>query len=214
MIEIRKRLEQYILGACIVEGSAIESLQFLTEKNFTKYEFDHKIIFAVLKEMSGKAPIDIATVAYAIFTKYGFDYMQYVLDLCAPVASHRNVQYHSACLLQIDMKEKFMAMISTLSLDHRIENYDRALLSEIIQDVKTNDIAMWDIVPASIRMCEQKKASQIIITELKGFNKNLDIKINAVKENIHKIQVLHQVYQFCKTDLQKYQFNQLKESLQ
>tara|TARA_R110000868_G_scaffold335868_2_gene596762 strand:+ start:441 stop:1082 length:642 start_codon:yes stop_codon:yes gene_type:complete len=213
MIEIRKRLEQYILGACIVEGSAIESLQFLTEKNFTKYEFDHKIIFSVLKEMSGKTPIDIVTVAYSIFVNHGFDYMQYVLDLCAPVTSHRNVQYHSACLLQIDMKEKFLSMVSTLSLDHRIENYDRALLSEIIQDVKTNDIAMWDILPASIRMCEKKQASKIIIDELISFNKNLDIKIKVIKENIHVEQVLHQVYQLCKTDFQKYQFNQLKESL-
>lgn len=213
MNEVRKKIEQYILAACIIEGSAIESVQFLSEKNFSVYEYDHRLIFQAIKNMSGKQPIDIATVAFYVVKLHGREYLNYILDITSMVASTHNIQHHSAILLQIDMTEKLLKTLSHLVIDSRLNTLDVAILNDVINDLKINDVAIWESVPAILEMFEQKKVSQLIIDELVSFNSVIDKKITQVRENTHRNEALHSVYRLCKTDIQKYYFNQLKESL-
>ena len=213
MNEIRKKIEQYILGACIIEGTAIESVQFLSEKNFSVYDYDHRLIFQAIKSMNGKQPIDIATVSFYMIKTHGKEYLNYILELTSLVGSTHNIQHHSAILLQIDMSEKLLNMFNHLVIDSRLNTLDVAILNDVMNDLKVNDVAIWESVPAILVLFKQKKVSQILIDELTSFNQVINKKITQVRENTQRNEILHAVYRLCKTDIQKYYFNQLKESL-
>jgi len=209
MNEIRKKIEQQIIAAVVMDGTAIDAINFLSEKNFSNYEFDHRLIWATIVEMEGKQPIDISTVAYRLHVRYGRDYLHYLLDITNQVASSAYVMEHSAILLQIDLKEKFIGVLRYLVLNTQISESDRALINEALREVEQVDEPIWNIAIAIKTMFESKKISQIAIKEIELFNSNINVKMELIKKESHKKYVIHALSKLCKSDLQKMYYNQL-----
>jgi hypothetical protein len=213
MINIRKKLEQQIIAAVVLDSTAIDALKFLTEKNFQCYEFDHRLIWQTIKEMEGKVLIDMSTVAYKIHAKYGKDYLHYLIDISNQVASSAHVMEHSAILVQIDLKEKFINMLRILVMHIGISESDRALVSEVLKEVEQLDEPIWNLATGAQKMLESKQVNQLIIKELELFNSNVNIKLDHIRKESNKTYVIHALSKLCKTDLQRMYYNQLIQSL-
>ena len=213
MINIRKKIEQQIIAAVVLDSTAIDALQFLSEKNFQNYDYDHRLIWATIKEMEGKQQIDVSTVAYKLCVKFGKDYLNYLIDITNQVASSVHVMEHSAILVQIDLKEKFVNVLRVLAMHSNISDSDRALVSEVLKEVEQLDEPIWNLATGAQKMLESKQVNPLIVKEIELFNTNVNIKLDHIRKSSNKTYVIHALFKLCKTDLQRMYYNQLIQSL-
>lgn len=97
------RLEQAVLGGCLIDVNAFGIIRMLLEpKHF--YEERHQIIFRALQEMDAEnARIDLLTVSEYLTRKkeelkIGGAY--YLVELTSVVASTANIEYHARIIYQ------------------------------------------------------------------------------------------------------------------
>ena len=211
MKEIRNKLEQQIIAAVVMDSTAIDALQFLTEKNFENH--NHIRLWSTIREMEGKMPIDISTLSYRVHVRYGKDLLQYLIDITNQVASSVHVMEHAAILVQVDLKEKFINVLRILAMSSHISDSDRALIAETLKEVEIVDEPIWSLAIAVQSMFESKKVSDIAIKEIALFNQNVNIKMDMIRKKSHQNYVIHALSKMCKTDLQRMYFNQLVQSL-
>lgn len=92
-----KDLEQYVLGALLVDTKSIEKVLFLSSEHF--YFEQHQIIFECIKSMhSDNILIDIATVAESLKFKAGGPV--FLCELTERIASSANIEAHARILIQ------------------------------------------------------------------------------------------------------------------
>ena len=129
----KRLLEDAILGSIIsngYDGNIREALQFLTFKNFETYlDFDNKLLFKCVSEMYPEQTIDLCTIAFRMKQTYKKECTQHLIKLTNKVASTTNTLSHCACLLQIDLTEKFCKLLNDLSINATIAVDERILIS-------------------------------------------------------------------------------------
>lgn len=131
-----KEVEQAVLGALMIEKTAIiEVLEVLTSNEFFYLE-SHKIIYGTIIEMEQKGePIDLMTVNQNIISKGDIDKIGgigYLIELTNMVNSSANIIYHSMIIVEYWVKRK-ASLISIIAnqkaIDPKEDCFD--LLDEI-----------------------------------------------------------------------------------
>jgi replicative DNA helicase len=114
----RLELERAILGACILENAYQRVADILSPVNFSdKQPCSHRAIFEAIASHYPAMPIDIITISRSL----GPEYAPVLAELTATVCSAANLRYYALMLVEVSLREAFIAMISTL--------HDKAKLS-------------------------------------------------------------------------------------
>lgn len=100
-------LEQYVLGALLVDANSIEKVLFLSSQHF--YFEQHQIIFNCIKSMhADNEVIDIATVAERLKFKAGGPV--YLCELTERIASSANIEAHARILIQKSIQRELITV--------------------------------------------------------------------------------------------------------
>lgn len=102
---MRHQLEVAVLGACLLENKFYLVANVLSYKNFSTPI--HAEIFNAMATLYPNQPIDMLTVNKATANKYPHT----IANLTTFVCSAANLRYHAYCLLEIDLREKFVALL-------------------------------------------------------------------------------------------------------
>lgn len=213
----KRILEDSILGALICngyDGNIREAMQFLTFKNFGTYEdFDNKILFKCISEMYPNQTIDLCTILFRMQRTYKINCAEYLINLTNKVASTTNTLSHCACLLQVDLIEKFCKLLNDLSLNTFIDVDERLIISQSRSEILESDIDILLAVPAFLKMAKIKNLNPIIISHVSKFNEAVNEKCKGIREAQKKKSILSNLNLLCKTAKAKELFNKLKAEI-
>ena len=213
-MKTKRLLEDSILGSIIsngYDGNIREALQFLTFKNFGTYEdFDNKILFKCISEMYPQETIDLCTILFRMKRNYKIDCTEHLINLTNKVASTTNTLSHCACLLQIDLVEKFCKLLTDLSNNNVVPIDERILISNSEKEIRESSMDIFIAVPAFIKMAKLKNLNSFVISHVSKFNVALDEKCKGIREAQKKQSILSNLRLICKTEKAQSLFNQLK----
>jgi len=211
---IKKKLEQYVLAAIVIDSRCVDSLNFINYKNFGVYpEADHQVIFKCISEMFMKKEIDLGTLVYELKTKHQKDYLQYLIEICNYVASTTNVEYHSLLVVQMDFTTKFCNKLDSLALLNSVQLHEKILIAECSKDIRIGDLDIFESIAGFIKMATHKGLSQIIIDECKKFESNILVRVSDIRKKSASTQVLKHLEVMCKTKRQQRLLRLLKMEL-
>lgn len=120
-------LEQAVLGALLIDNSAInEVIDILDEKSF--YKEAHSKIYECIRELFGNSlPIDILTVADLLRKKGSIDIAggdQYLVQLSQKVSSSAHIEYHARIIVQKHIQRELIRISSEIINDAFDETTD------------------------------------------------------------------------------------------
>jgi hypothetical protein len=210
----KRFLEDAILGALVCngyDGNIREAMQFLTFKNFETYpDFDNKLLFKCISEMYPEQTIDLCTIAFRMKQTYKKECTEHLIELSNKVASTTNTLSHCACLLQIDLTEKFCKLLNDLSNNNTIAVDERILISGCEKEIQENGIDILQAVSATLKMAKLKNLNPFVINQLSKFNDAIQVKCKNIREAQRKLSILSNLNILCKTEKAKQLFNELK----
>jgi hypothetical protein len=213
-MKTKRFLEDAILGSIIsngYDGNIREAMQFITFKNFETYpDFDNKLLFKCISEMYPEQTIDLCTIAFRMKQTYKKECTQHLIELSNKVASTTNTLSHCACLLQIDLTEKFCKLLNDLSNNNTIAVDERILISGCEKEIQENGIDILQAVPATLKMAKLKNLNPFVINQLSKFNDAIQVKCKNIREAQRKLSILSNLNILCKTEKAKQLFNELK----
>jgi DnaB-like helicase N terminal domain len=213
----KRLLEDTILGALICngyDGNIREAMQFLTFKNFETYsDFDNKMLFKCISEMYPNETIDLCTIAFRMKQIYKNDCAKHLIELTNKVASTTNTLSHCACLLQIDLTDKFCRLLNDLSNNNSIPIDERLLVSGYEKEIREGRLDILLSVPAFLKMAKFKNLNNTIIVNASKFNDAVNEKCKGIRERQKTLSILSNMQILCKSEKAQSLFNQLKAEL-
>ncbi len=178
----RIRIEQAILGACILDnGAYIRIADVLIENNFSVHPsgYDHKLVYRALKDMFPMQHIDLLTVSHRVGK-----FPSYLAELTSMVSSSCNILTHAYLLLQIDIRDKFVQLLlrynSEIEKDSiKVSLSTKLALMEIIDEcLDTRDII--DIVGRAENYLEGIGAEDYVLDAVGGFYKKFQVRLQKI----------------------------------
>jgi replicative DNA helicase len=166
-------LEEAIIGAAMLEPSALNVvIEIVTPEDF--YKETHKLIFeALLKMFQQNKPIDLLTVTQFLLTTGTLNEAGgafYITNLTSRVASAANIEYHARIVKQMSIKR---TLIKTCSLIVRDSYQDTTDVFEVVE------IAQKELDDAMNGIVNNKVAN---VTDI--FNANMQEARNAALHGI------------------------------
>ena len=159
-MKTKRLLEDAILGSLICngyDGNIREAMQFLSFKNFETYsDFDNKTLFKCISEMYPEQTIDLCTIAFRMKQTYNTECVTHLIKLTSMVASTTNTLSHCACLLQIDLTDKFCKLLNDLSNNNNLPVDERLLISNTEKEIQESGMDILQAVPAVLKMAQLK----------------------------------------------------------
>jgi DnaB-like helicase N terminal domain len=181
----KQYLEECVLGAVMLEGTAYDAIRFLKSSNFGTYNTIHNsMIFEAIQDLVPCSVIDLATVNNKLMTKYNVNYSYVLSGYTSRVSASANVSYHALMLLQLDLTIKFENLIGTIMKNSTLVPYQvMHLQSEVLSDsLIYEDIFL--AITATCKMMEKHDYPEWAVGLVKEFEKNIDIRAKQVaKEN-------------------------------
>jgi len=213
----KRLLEDAILGALVCngyDGNIREAMQFLSFKNFGTYnDFDNKTLFKCISEMYPKQTIDLCTIAFSMKQTYNIECVQHLIKLTSMVASTTNTLSHCACLLQIDLTEKFCKLLNDLSNNNHLPIDERLLVSGYEKEIREEGLDILLSVPAFLKMAKFKNLNNTIVIHVSKFNDALNEKCKGIIERQKTLSVLSNMQLLCRSEKAQSLFNQLRAEI-
>jgi len=213
-MKTKRLLEDAILGSIIsngYDGNIREAMQFLTFKNFETYtDFDNKTLFKCISEMYPKQTIDLCTIAFRMKQTYNTECVTHLIKLTSMVASTTNTLSHCACLLQIDLTEKFCKLLTDLSNNNNLPVDERLLISSTEKEIQESGMDILQAVPAVLKMAQLKNLNALVISHVSKFNVNVEEKCKNIREAQKKHSIISNMWLLCKSEKAKQLLTQLK----
>ncbi len=127
----RCRLEQAIIGGCLLEDAFHKVADALTPGDFTKFtNVDHQRIFEAFQGLYPTQPIDILSVAGKISLP---GYYSYLSECQATVCSTANIRHHALILVELSMLKELRSKLVVASSNER-STLVKAGINEILEE--------------------------------------------------------------------------------
>jgi hypothetical protein len=213
-MKTKRLLEDAILGSLICngyDGNIREAMQFLSFKNFETYaDFDNKTLFKCISEMYPTETIDLCTIAFRMKQTYNTECVEHLIKLTSMVASTTNTLSHCACLLQIDLTDKFCKLLTDLSNNNNLPVDERLLISNTEKEIQESGIDILQAIPAVLKMAKLKNLNAVAISHVLKFNIAVEEKCKNIRDAQKKHSIISNMWLLCKTEKAKQLLMQLK----
>lgn len=182
----REQLEEAILGVLLLEDKYFAICNILKGENFSDWkELGHnsnRVVFNAIATLSlQQRRVDIITVSNYLRDILPVDnyYSFYVSELTNKVSSSCNLGYWALCLLQIDITEKFAAMISGMAEScGPEEGVQKANYIEVLEALQTEDI--FDVIDSCYSSMVEVGALEDDIKSVKEFKDAIEKKCTKI----------------------------------
>lgn len=182
-MNVRRSIEEGILGGCLLENGYIKIANILTSKNFSSWpdNYNHATIFEAVETLFPQA-VDIITVSGWVAKNKSLNLSYQITDLSTKVNSTANIQAHALILLEIDITEKFQKLLSSLSV--KADLLHSSALNEMLIEAKKPHTDIFQLIDDSIAYFRKIDADQDVLTGLENFRKAIDTKaVLGIKKN-------------------------------
>jgi hypothetical protein len=177
----KRKLEDYVLGAILIDGSAYEAIRFLKPTNFGKYEYvNNSLIFQAITELTPTSVIDMATVSNHLLIKYNYKATYTLSVLTSYISSSAHISHHALLLLQLDLTEKFEILILKTAQNNTLKESQQMALLEVLKDTLINE-DIFLAINATWRMMEKQDFPIWAIESVKKFDCDIDARIKQIK---------------------------------
>jgi replicative DNA helicase len=179
-------IEEAVLGAIMLEKSAIGKIFSLLEPN-TFYNDSHKLIFEAIQELyNTKRPIDMLTVTNALKMGKKLDLCggaYYIMQLTNKVASSANIEYHAHILIEMALKRRIIKECGEVGMLAFKEDQDAFELKNLLETkvleinksvTKNKEISWSKAVNITINQIETSMKSDLKITGIPTGNSKID----------------------------------------
>lgn len=160
-------LEEAVLGACMLDGTALSSIIDVLKPSFFYKEAHQHIFQAICDLFQRSEPVDILTVVQELKKLEKLEVAKgasYVTQLTNRVASSANVEMHARIVLEMHMKRTLIMQCTT-----------------ILQNCYEDDEDVFELLDKS-----QTILNDITSQNIKGREKNTDILMKEFKEHIER----------------------------
>lgn len=91
------------------------------------------------------------------------------------ILPHSNLLYHALQLLQVDITDKFLKLLTTICIEHREDNMVAvAAITECINSIQKDGEDIFTMVEATETYLKKLDAPQHIIQKIEAFSQNVD----------------------------------------
>ena len=182
---MREQLEKTILGAVLLEaGNFTKVSHILSPKNFSKNEhYNHQLIWKAIESLYPTKPIDVITVNAQLRSMGEVNYMFYLQELTAQVASSANLSYHALMLVERSISDSFITLLNELREKESSTNL-KAAINEIIDEMidPTNDTLVT--IALAIKYLQGIAPDENTIKQLVEFDQSIDRKAEHIKQQV------------------------------
>jgi len=175
-------IEEIVLGALLIEKTAIIQVRtVLTPKTF--YKESHKKIFSAIVDLDiASEPIDIISVTMKLKSKGELDLVggpYFITQLTNRVASSSNIEYHCMILKELELKREQIMFAQTILKNAYDETCDALTINEIISLEANNLLTIMDtnieqsnveLIREATKDIEQAKVKQGVTGIKTGFD--------------------------------------------
>lgn len=213
--EERRKLEEYILAAAVIENKVIDVISFLSYKNFSVWDdYDYQEAWVIITTMHNESKIiDIMTFSIEYKKRFKKSIFNHIIELSNKIASTINTQHHAAILVQIDITDKLIELLTSLSLNYNLPDSERVEFKNAVGDLADYKIDVFEAINGLILMVTHKNYSAVAEKELRKFSDMVNKKINGIRLNEAKVSLLSSVRCLCKTEKAKYLLMQLEAEI-
>jgi len=213
--EERRKLEEYILSAAIIENKVVEVISFLSYRNFTIWDdYDYQEAWAMITTMYKEGRIiDIMTFSIEYKKRFKKSIFNHVVDLSNRLASTMNTQHHAAILVQIDITDKLIEVLTNLSMNHNLPESERIEFKNAANDLVDYNIDVFEAIDGIVLMINHKNYSQVAEREVRKFADMVNKKIEGIKRNDAKVALLSNIRCLCVSEKAKYLLMQLEAEI-
>ena len=211
----RKKLEEYILSAAIIENKIVDVLNFLTYKNFTKWDdYDYSEAWSIIVRMyNEQRVIDIMTFSIEYKKQFKKSIFNHIIDLSNRLGSTTNTIHHAAILIQIDMTDKLVELLSQMSMNHNIPELERVDFKNSASELSEYKIDIFDAVNALKLTTESKNYSEISKKNIQKFSDMMNRKCEGIRRNEAKTSIIANMRCLCTSEKAKYLLMQLESEI-
>lgn len=180
-------LQLTIIGSIIISGNLIGTNGFISYKNFQDYTsgpyegYHLQKIYKVLEMMNGKEVIDHITLSSKLLHYYKNSYVNIIADATGRVVNTTHLNSHCLMLLELDIRNKFIALMKYYSMDNNVQDYQRLILEQSVQEVEFDNIDTHIAISAVIHQLIHYNFHVDIINEFKEFEEAIIKKTDAIK---------------------------------
>lgn len=178
--------EQFILGAILIDNSALTTaLELLTYEDF--YKDSHKKIFMAMAELFNKnEPIDLITMTDYLRRINDLEAVggsQYLTSLVTMVPTSANIKYHSMIVREKSMLRGLLRSVtdiagnvyeSEMDAEELVDYAEKTIFDISDKRIKASFVTMKDVIKDSFRTIEQLYDKKESITGVSSGFKELD----------------------------------------
>jgi hypothetical protein len=197
LAEHKQYLEECVLGAILLDGTAYDAIRFLRSNNFGTYQnINNALVYEAIQELVPCSVIDLATVNNKLFTKYNANYSFALSNYTSRVSASANVSYHALMILQLDLTIKFQELIIKILQSNRIEHYQIMQLTNLVLEDPLLYEDIFSAVTATSNLMRKYDYPEWATGLVKEFDKNIDLrakkivhenKVAAIFTNLEKL---------------------------
>jgi len=211
----RKKLEEYILAAALLENRIVEVIHFLSWKNFSKWDdFDYQQAWVIITEMyKSNKIIDLMTFAIEYKKKFKKSIFDHSIEIMNKVASVNNTQKHAAILVQIDITNKLVDLLSQLSMNQNLPEYERISFKDSASKLSDYSIDIFLAIQGIEKMVVDKKYSEVSKKYINSFIRDVELKIHNIKHYEAKTALISNIRCLCISEKAKYLLMQLENEI-
>jgi hypothetical protein len=176
-------LEQNILGACLLERGYGLVADILSSKNFSRPDysighfFDHQKFFGFFETSYPTKLIDIRTMCHAFPEE-----RDYLVSLTCGVCSASNLSHHAVLLLEIDIRQKFIKLLSECASVVSTSLSTRCAVHEILVELNDADNDIFDLIESGAIHLSHVSADEALLRHVRDFQQNVDSRILRMKQ--------------------------------
>jgi len=178
--------EQSVIGALLLDGDKLDSIQSLLPAHF--YSHESRTIFSCMKEMSSKGqPIDVVTVADSLGKDLAdIGGIMYLGELAQNTPGSYNISTYAKTIIE---KAKLRGLVvagqtisdlakDSLPLDQKIDQAQAAVM-KLSEDVQTKEpMHIGDILKTAIESVERRTTHQM--DGMRTNLRDLDLKLSGL----------------------------------
>jgi len=178
---MRLETELYVLGACLLDNGYQKIADLLQPINFSTADtdkallYDHQLIYTTMQQLYPTKPIDVLTVGYAL----PVGYYSYLFELTSRVSSVANIRYHAAILVEISIRETFIALLQTLQPNRT--DIVRLALYEVQDEALDFSNDIFKVIETGT-LYMQRMGDEAVHTALSDFNLKIDKRIAQIRQ--------------------------------
>ena len=210
---IKQQMEEAVMGGVLLEGSMLHGPHILKTENFGVYDgISYQTIWAVMLEMHPAEQLDLLTLSSKLTHKGYSNLMWHVTQFTSRVASAANVSAHAMHVLQLDIEIKFLTKIDNVCIDQNngLTEGQRLELHEVPKEMYHNEVPVFDVIPAVVKMMKQYHYPEEVIAEFNDVNEMLDTRIEDVLKQNKVIAVFREIERLHKGEFEQNTINALK----